>query len=149
MQRNTVGIYYLDSGAPSCLSGVFSSFGVPQQPNGYSNSCVLIRRDLLRRPSSSASIANERQPAPVSSCGPSAVCPPGKKREGQHPVTLRKRGLHRTGVPRRAANDPYDGPGQPLFGLHYPERDKQSFAVSLDNGPKKQISQTFALHKGN
>lgn len=92
MQRNTVGIYYLDSGAPSCLSGVFASFGVPQQANSYSNSCVLIRWDLLRRPSSSASIANERRPAPVSSCGLSAVCPPHPPSE-KHPVTLRKRGF--------------------------------------------------------
>lgn len=86
-QKHTVGIYYFDSRAPSCLSGVFLSFGVPQQSNSYNNSRVLARWDLLWRPSSSASIPNERQPAPVFSCGLSAVCPPGKKKEGEHPPT--------------------------------------------------------------
>lgn len=67
---------------------------------------------------------------------------PGRQKEGEHPAPPSappaEGQLGRTGVPRRAANDPYDGLGQPLFGLHYPERDKQSFAVSLDNGPKSK-----------
>lgn len=88
MHKNTVfGIYYLDSRAPSCLSGVFLSFGVPRQSNSYSNSRVLARWDLLWRPSSSASIANEQLPAASFSCGLSAVCPPGKKKGGEHPAT--------------------------------------------------------------
>lgn len=139
-QKHTAGIYYLDLRAPSRLPGVFVSFGVPQQSNSRSNSCVLAQWDSLRRPNSSASIPNERHPAPVFRCGPSAVRPLIERRRErtQHPLSPPEGRLHRTGVPRRAANDPYDGPGQPLFGLHYPERDKQSFAVSLDNGPKSK-----------
>lgn len=69
---------------------------------------------------------------------------PAWLREGRHPAAPHphalppERAASQDGVPWRAANDPYDGPGQPLFGLHYPEWDKQSFAVSLDNGPKSK-----------
>lgn len=86
-QKPTVGIYYLDLRAPSCLSGVFKSFGVPQQSNSYSNSRVLAGWDLLWRPNSSASIPNERQPVPVSSCGLSAVHPLVEGRKEEHPAT--------------------------------------------------------------
>lgn len=77
---------------------------------------------------------------PVLSRGLSAVCPlvQGRRERTQQPLSPPEGQLHRTGVPWRAANDPYDGLGQPLFWLHYPERDKQSFAVSLDNGPKSK-----------
>lgn len=77
---------------------------------------------------------------PAFSRGLSAVCPlvGGGRESTQQPLSPPEGHLHRTGVPQRAANDPYDGLGQTLFGLHYPEWDKQSFAVSLDNGPKSK-----------
>lgn len=65
MQKYTVGIYYLDSGGPSCLFGVFLSFGVPRQSNGYNNSRAPACWDLLWGPSSSASIPNECPSSPV------------------------------------------------------------------------------------
>lgn len=98
-QKHTVGIYYLDLRAPSCLSGVFISFGVPQQSNSYSNSPVLTRWDLLWRPNSSTSILNERQPVPIFSCGLSAVCPlvEGRRESTQQPLSPPEGQLHRTG----------------------------------------------------
>lgn len=98
-QKHTAGIYYLDLRAPSWLSSVFMSFGVPQQPNSYGNSCVFARRDLLWRTSSSASIPNERQPVTVFSCGLSAVCPlvDGKRESTQQPLSPPEGQLHRMG----------------------------------------------------
>lgn len=142
-QKHTVGIYYLDSGGPSRLFGVFLSFGVLRQSNGYNNSRVPACWDLLWGPTSSASIPNECPSSPV---GCQLSVPLVKRRRKSTQKTLNP---SRSMDQRRAANDPYDGLGQPLFGLHYPQRDKQSFVVSLDMGWKKQISQTFILHRGN
>ena len=75
-KKNTLLAFIIwNFGAPSCLSGVFMSFGVPQQSNSNSNSCASVCWDSLWWPNSSASIPNECQPLLVFSCGLSAVCP--------------------------------------------------------------------------
>lgn len=67
--------------------------------NSYSNSSVFAQWDLLWWPNSSASITNERQPAPIFSRGLSAVSPlvEGSMDSTQQPFSPPEGQLHRTG----------------------------------------------------
>lgn len=108
--------------------------------NGTVNSCILSRRDYKPAPVPPFLMSSSSQSPPSPAASVSCLSL-GRRKEGEHPenpFSPPEGQLHRTGSQQRAANDPYDGAGQPLFGLHYPERDKQSFAVSLDNSPKSK-----------
>lgn len=130
------------------LASLVSSWasGVSQQSNGYSNSSVFPVGTCSDKPAPVHPFLMSSSQCRLLLWAVSCLSP-GTPKEGDHPANPRHRPppslppegqLHRLGSQQWAANDPYDGAGQPLFGLHYPERDKQSFAVSLDNGPKSK-----------